>query len=527
MSTLLYYNNQQILSGQPTPLVGKQEAPIRYGERWGNKTTLTLNGQLTGCTYNNLITAQKSLISVFGYDFQNFSIIENGATIFSKPYIIIRELRFPNSNYVGVIPYNITLDCYDQNLFSGVYGVLDPRDEWSFEESTEGLINVNHTISARGFNTNSGVSNGFDNAKNFVLSKTGINPNISPYFITTPSGFNPCLKSLAEKPDRFNGTYSVTETYVADKFFGTNGVLRYSVSFDCDEEGHARVAVNGTIDGCGMAADVSSIRARYNTLNLYNLALEVYSGATNSTGLNTDYISRGYTEDPYARKLSFNSVYDNFPGGQTYLDYHVGVSSGENGITDVTFEGTIKGRGDLAARWQRVQNYYSTFNPFPVAQSGYYAVFPSSPFPLNPNDLTKSVTFNAFHGEINLNYHWDNKEIPWPGFADLSYTLNYTPPLEKIIVNPLLALCGRDYYLGDAGYVQRASFSIEGHGRLICNSANAPTIAQNSARSHANSFFAANGYTNNPLLELNEVSIGVYTLDFKYQWSADGPAFIL
>jgi hypothetical protein len=529
MQTNLYYNNNQILSGQPVPFVGKQESMLQYGERWADKSTITLHGQLTGCTYGELIDSQQRLLNSFAKDFQSFKIIETDLTdqtIFDKPYTFVRSINFPSAAYNNIVDYNVTLECYDEDLFSGVYGVVDPSDEWSIEETVDGFINVTHNISARGFNTTSGDSNAFENAKNFVLANTGLNPNIIPTFVATPSGFNPCLKSIAEKPNRFNATYAVTETYVADQYFGVDGVLRYTVNFDCNEEGVARLAVQGTIDGCGMIADVTSIRNRYETINFYGLAYDVYFGMTNNTGLNPVEVTRNFNEDPYARRLTFNVIYDNITGNEVYLDYGVSLDSGENNITVVTWNGAIKGRGDLRLRWDRVYAFYQTFDPFPTAND-VYNEFSSGAWPLNIKPITKGTTFDKFNGQINLNYSWDNKLIPWAGFEDLDYSLNFIPATRKIIANPLLNLCALDYYIADAGYVKRAEFGIEGHGRLTCDlpPPEAQQLAMSSALYNAN--LALTQYFSTTGLLQEEVSFtkGLYDLSFRFKWSAEGPEF--
>ncbi len=364
--------------------------------------------------------------------------------------------------------------------------------------------------------------------KNFVIPRTGLNPSIIPAFVSTPSGFNPCLKSMEEKINRFNGTYGITETYVADQYYGVDGVLRYTVNFDCKEDGLAEVSVQGTIDGCGLAADVSAIRARYQTLNFYALAEEIYFASTNSTGLNPAFLSRNFNEDPYARRLTFNVTYDNTTGNQVYLDYGVNLDSGEDGITLVTWNGDIKGRGDLRTRWDNVYNYYKTFDPFPTANT-VYLEFSNGAWPLVVKPLTKTVTLDKFNGQIGLNYTWDNKSLPWAGFETLDYTFNFTPSLRKIIANPLLNLCNLDYYVADAGYIQRGSFTVEGRGRLKCDltPAAAQTLAVNSVKFNANQLFAANFSTLNPLLEVNNITKGLYDLSFRFQWSSDGPEFII
>ena len=98
---------------------------------------------------------------------------------------------FDPSN-IGAASYSIELDCYQSSDFNGTFGVMDPVNQWSFNEGDDSLITINHTISARGFKTsNSAITN----AKNFVSGRIGGLTNIS-LFQTGESAF---LMSRDEK----------------------------------------------------------------------------------------------------------------------------------------------------------------------------------------------------------------------------------------------------------------------------------------------------------------------------------------
>jgi hypothetical protein len=516
--TLLYYNNAPILSGQPTPLVRKESSFIRYGERWAAKSNITLKGQITGCTFADLISNQTRLVQNLSKDFQSFEIIENGEVVYTKPYSIIRDIRFSDSSYSYILDYQVNLDCYEENLFSGVFGVLDPNDEWSFEETNDGLVNVTHSISARGFNTSSGISNALNNAKDFVLNRTGLSNIVTPYFTYTGVSFNPCLKSLSEKIDRFNGNYSVTETYVADKYFGLDGVLRYTVNFECNQEGLTRVSVQGNVDGCGMYSDISGIRTRYSLFDKYEAANEVYENTTNSGTLNPLYITSGITEDIYLKRLTFNISFDNSTGDSTYLDYGVNIQSGENGIITVGFDGQIKGRGNAKERWQNVQGFYSGLNPYEYAVQAYNDF--SGAYELNLEPISSGVTYNKFNSQIDVSATWNDSDTP-DGFTDFNYTLNYTPSLQKVSSTPLIDACNKEYYVVDLGFASRASFSIDGNGNIDCS--NKPSLAVASVKQLANQYFGSECPKIRAVLEENNISTGINSISFRFGWSAESP----
>src|SRR5437868_5328844 len=98
MNTQLFYNDTEILSGQPMPFVGREDSFIRYGDRWADKNTFSLRGQITGCTYSGLRAAQDQLINLFSRDFQKFEVKEDNVSIFSANYCMIDRVDFPQSN---------------------------------------------------------------------------------------------------------------------------------------------------------------------------------------------------------------------------------------------------------------------------------------------------------------------------------------------------------------------------------------------------------------------------------------------
>lgn len=520
MSTKLYYDSQEILINQPTPFVGREDSFIRYGDRWADKNTFTLKGQITGCTYSTLRAAQDQLINTFSKDFQKFEIKDNGNSIFSANYCMVERVDFPQSNYAYILDYTVSLNCYQENLFSGTYGVLDPVDEWAFEETNDYIVNLTHTVSARGFNTSSTAANALQNAKSFVSQRMGITGSVAPAFIAAKQGsLSFCLKDLRERVDRFNGTYAVTEVYKADSYYGTDGLLRYASTFDCDNLGGiSKVSIQGEIEGCAHATDMSGLRARYNNLNLPLLASGVFTAAGPGGVLNGQPVSNGITEDPFNKRLSFSTVYDNNPDPLVYLDYGVGIEVSENEITSVNFQGTIKGRGDINTRWDAVQDYYSTLNPYSYALSAYTGF--GGTYPLNTSAINQSTTFNKFNAEISISESWDNRDLPLTGFKNFSYTLHFTPSFQKVAFTPLAQLCGKQYYIVDLGYQTRCGFSVDGNGKICLPGSISNGIS--AARQLGNTSFSTYCPSTNAVLETKDIGSSEDSVSFKFAWSAKG-----
>lgn len=517
--TFLYYNGQQILSGQATPFVGRQDSFVKYGSRWADKTTLTLAGQITGCTYDDLVAAQTRLFNVFNKDFQKFEIKENNRTVFDAKYVTVNRVTFPSSPYSYILNYNITLDCYKEDLFSGVYGVLDPSDDWSFEERPDYTVALVHTVSARGFRTD---TNGLINARTFVNQRTGLANAVAPAFVNrNQPSLSFCLKDWREVINRFNGSYSIEETYLADAYYGVDGLLRYTSTFDCDTlNGLSKVAIEGNIDACGRNASMESIRSRYSGLNLFNLAYQAFTGAGVTGTLNSGFVANGITEDTFNKKITFTRTYDNNPDPLVYLDYSVTTSLSDNEVTTVGFNGTIKGRGDWNTRWQQVQAFYSGLDPYPYALAAYNAL--GIPYPLNTIPNNESTSFNQFNAEITVTEDWDNKDLPPVGFKHFDYTLHFTPSFEKVSYSPLSNVCAADsWYVVDLGFKTRCAFSVNGNG-LVC----APDTITNGivyARQFGNAQFINYCPTVKAVLEKKQIGSTTDTINFDFGWSARSP----
>lgn len=499
--TRILYNNFDVFSGiAPVPLVSQKNSFIKYGEQWGEVSRISLNGYLTGYCSNinyldggflsgtglniidggdfstgissgidggafyandgNLFTNQQYLVTNFSKDFQSLQIIESGKIIFNKPYCLVKSVNFPVSNYVRLIPFQIELDCYESGFFSGAYGILEPRNEWNFTQNKDQSLTIEHNLSCRGFNTSSNNSNALQNAINYIANLSGYNGQITPYFINICSGLSPCLISQKENINRVQGTYSVNETYIFDPFFNS-GVLRYTATYDSGiADGISTVKIAGNLKSC-RNYPIDFVRNRYRTFDSFSSAVDLYSGSTNGQlDLNPFYVSSGIAEDSFSKTLNFDITFNNDQTPNPYLDYN--VTFNRDNLTDITnaqFQGTIRGRGDLKTRYQRVLNFYTEINPYVLTLTEYqndgYQYF------LNPNPLSQSVTRNSFIGEISLGATYTDKTIPPTGFDSIDYNLNFEPPIRKFSATPILDGTG-SYYVVDLGYVNREVVRLQG-----------------------------------------------------------------
>jgi hypothetical protein len=156
----ILYNGVDAFAPQPTPLMGLEDTTIFADEIWGKAETMTLNGQLTGCSYNAIVSAQNEVLNRFNKSYQTLEVWQQeglvSGKVFQKELVEIQSIAFAQAPMFGVLPYTVTLTCYPSGLFSGAYGVLNPQDSWSFVEQQNATLAVTHTISCQPFNTSSG-----------------------------------------------------------------------------------------------------------------------------------------------------------------------------------------------------------------------------------------------------------------------------------------------------------------------------------------------------------------------------------
>lgn len=521
MATTLKYNGLQIASGQPTPLVGESHTSVKYGERWAEIVSITLNGQITGCPadFSGLVDSQISLLSVFNKDFGAFEIYDGTGLVYKAENCVIKNgVRFGSSRYNGLIPYSVDLETYPEELFSGYYGVLDPQDSWEISEEDGGRFTATHTIAARGLITTTGASDALDNAIAFVNSRTGNFEYATPYFVSSSGNWQTCPKTIREQKNRFNGTYSLSISYNGSSYDTDENIVRYSTEVSCDSQnGLLEVDLRGTVEGCSQAS-IDDVRLKYLTLDLTGIIADTASGVY----INPHPTVSGIEENPFVPSLSFRLSYDNFSGAYPYFSYRTVAESGDSDIINVKVDGQILHRGNNTDKWDDMLAFLPTIDLFDIADSGYQDFGGSGS--LNAAPRSSGVSFNRFGGEIRLNAEFDDKAIPVSGFEDFNYSLEYLPSLQKLTVKPLLAtaagtLYGEEYYVCDLGYRNRCEFSVKGNGVIACGY----TVSQGvqNVKNFANSLFSGHCPTSKALLETNNITTGINSINFDFRWSAD------
>ena len=527
--TTIKYNNSFPFSGQPTPFVGRVKNNIVVGERWGAEENWTLLGQLTGCAFSDLTAAKLSLLNSFSRDYQDLEITEDGNTIEVLKYVEIDSIVFNSSPFVKILPYTISLSCYPSGFFSGVFGILDPVDRWEMTENKDRTLNLTHTVSARGFNT-SGISNAYDNAKNYVLGRTGFGNFPEPEFITKYSASGTLL-SQVETPNRLEGSYGITETFTLDQFNTCDkGLLRYTVEAQSPQAGVQTASINGTIQG-SLSDDFSVIRARLSGFDFYsNLMYSLDSGIA----LNPIPVEKQVVEDQNRKLITFAYSFDDNRNPEINFDYSIVVNSGDSNV-NVSLNGSVNGRGELKNRWEKAENYFKTYlepSKFFLVSSGYsgYLAENSITGQLNPNELSSSVSYDKFNGVVSFSYDYSDKPAPVStGLESLDFSLSWVPPLRRILPEEIIYQSGSvfspKYEVTDLGYIPRGVFSLNGSAvpkREIGITSGTSTLSEieNAIRAIYSDYFT--GYSGVYLTEdsLTQTKGGLYS--FSDSWTYEG-----
>lgn len=521
---IILYNHENPFIKQPVPIVGLGEASIYYGEKWAQREELSLNGQLTGCTFNDIHDAYGALISGFAENYKSLEIWqeENGISgkVFQKDLVEVNSINVSNQRWIGALTYDISLSCYPSGYFSGAFGILEPVNNWSFEEQENEVLNVRHEISCKGFNTSSLVNNALENAKRWATDKTGFDGMVSPIFINGLTTGNFGLISQTERIDRFNGTYSIDEIYTNDLTRTGYGVVRYATSFDSGNEG---ISVNLQGEVVGWGQNIGATRSAFNALDKFAIALRAYNDIFNLSDLNPIALRQEINEDAYESKILFNYSFDNSNLPESYFDYTVNLNSGD-GIS-VSIGGQIVSRGgDAAIKFQKSKAFADTVSLYNLAAQYYSGFYPNaSAYPLNPKASSSGISFNEYRGEVSLNAVFNDFEQVQNGLDSFDYAIKFVPQMVKFNVQEILN-GGGSHSVVDLGYANRAAININGTSRINKNTTSA--LGVEIIKQKCQQLFSTYGRYANAFLEqknINFASNDERLVSFDFTWSFDSP----
>ena len=482
----ILYDGSDVFNGlagvQPIPYVTRAQQPIRYGDHWGQLSTISINGQITG-NATELFTNKDAIVSAFKKDYQSF-VVKDGTDNILEITGVVKSINFGDHKYYGLLDYSIQIEAYEQSLFSGQWGVLSPADQISYTDNEEGYIDIIHTCSAKGFHTGEeestyNESNALRNAKEFVFSKrNGWESKVKPIFASGEADFSlvsPMLINSSESIDRFEGTYELTDTYRFSKTGLDPVISKQSISV---ESGIEQDAITVTIDGeimAGKSGTLDIARTHLDNIKIFDTANRFLP---DNVELYTIPVSLDIKENPQANSLSYSTSYDNiaiFGTGEfgkvdsnnspttrnAYFDYTVSLNTDEiTDITTATINGTVKGRGNIIHRRKNIESYYADMKSgdklsnFLCQAAGevYSGVIggpsstPQNHHHLNaiPNSL--SVTSGNANAQISISAEFSDEDF-LEGFSSVDYTINTKTAMPIKVVSPSARFKENGHYM--------------------------------------------------------------------------------
>lgn len=527
-SVQILYNGVDAFAPQPVPFVTLGEETIYADEIWGRAESMTLQGNITGCTFDTMVSGQQALLASFSKPFQTLEIWEtdNGVSgkVFQKDFVEINSVRFDQSRWFGLLPYSIEMTCYPSGLFSGVFGILNPQDAWAFAEQQNEALDITHTISCQPFNTSSGSSNALDNARNWAFGRTGINAWVYPAMISGVSPANFCLLTQAETIDRFNGTYSLTENYTNDLARSGYGVIRYSADI-ASGNNLITVQLNGTAQGCGR--NITGMRAEFAKIDKTAIALKQYQSAFNRADLNPIPTAQSFNENAFTTEINFSYSFDNSTLPPVWFDYSVECDVGTNGLISAAINGTVNARGgDVASKLSRTMAFASGVNLYNLTLPFYNNFDVSSIIPLNPVPLSNGQTNNQTDGTVGMNATYNNRAAAVSALDQFNASISITPSLAQVDSKPTLGGLGT-YSVVTLNYGTRAAITI--NGNAVTNRLFSATDGIAAVKDAAYALFAQYGNLVNATLDQSNITASrtdERVLSFSYVWTF-GPTNIV
>jgi hypothetical protein len=526
----ILYNNKDVFSGiSSVPFVSISNDYLDFGNKWNQVTNITLEGQLTGKflgqpSYSLLSEAAKKLHDNFKENYKTLLITENNSGLYTGANAIINSINIEQSSWYGLLPYSIDITVYDSGLFKDYYGVVDPEETFSFDEEEGDILNVTHSISAKGIIAKN--KNAIENAKDWVLSKTGNINSFSPILIQNARAVESrpyLLYSVKEIIDRFEGTYSWEGTYKKSTNLENpnNSILNYSVDLNSGiEDGIITTNINGNLEGNNLTV----LRGEYNNLDLYTICSQICNRLMKEP-LSNRPIAQSVEEIFEENRLNFSSTFNNDYSDQLVNNYTVDINEDSlKCIRTVNLSSTISCKyGDLATKWQKVNDFYKNrFFPYSLASEEYFSEFGSAD--LNPVPLTESISFDQFNAQINYNAQYSNKPVIFnTDILNVNSSVTFNPSIFIHIANTS-AFSPREHNIYNLRAANRSSIQISVTAAAKMNKD--ISVAESAALSEANRI--RSNYTNgraNLLLEDREISRNndIKTVTINETWSFEGP----
>lgn len=462
MAVLVKYNDQ-ILT--PSPFVSESVRSNIEGNYVYQTYDFSLNGFVTG----NIDLTRDTLLNVFSGDFKEFFV--SGQDILLTGYsCVVRNVSFAPSWAMGVGSYTIDLECYKVDDFGS--GVINPSNEWGFQEGRGGVVDISHKISAQGINLSGSP---YGEAKAFVESFAGAGTFISGRFgrYSNIGTGDLELFSSTRSANNAAGSYSIEELYkVGMTGVGiTSTVTQYN--FDISSgiaEDYTTVSVSAEQE-CAPNCNITGFLI--NAIDFYNLAA---NESRLYTSLNRAPVSFNFNlVNTNKAQYQISFIDDTL---HTYFDYTQSYQfDNVTQVTDIDINGVIKAKGPVKQRFLNVSGYYYATNCVngidiisgDIGVENYLHSFArdfysslGGGFSLNNKAMKLSKKENPYKGEIELGATFSDKDHI-TGFIDANWSVDITLPVQTIIPRSSCLVTGLwQSYNAQINNRQRINVTAEG-----------------------------------------------------------------
>lgn len=444
---------------EPLPLLAESSTPMFLSGLYDHSSVdMQLVGFLTGSDISSLSLQKQQMISGLLNEYGDLVVQISGDTKTYEKTLPV-SLDFQDSDMTTILPYSASFKTFTGESFSNFFGVSSPKNEWSFQEQENQIVQATHTISAQGEKVND--QDALQNAIDFVTGQTGFY-NVAPIL----TGSNAFLKSRNENINRKTANYSITEVYHfdgSDRQETASGIVTYETTVNYNKDGGLNAGINGSIYGSfdgeqvhtglftpqdatnALIQDVAASMSSYDSgaFSFIRNQPNTYSYNIN-TGSNTIDFSFSYIDlDNIDQIGNIGHKYKSSVQADKDQANFIVSAEGElffNGINSVVNTGLYED----SARFQEIDAVYSGIDPYNVAYQGWLDFqlgdmdFTGLNVYLNSTVKSRSVQKDPVNNRITYSAQFDTSIDLNTGLNNLVVSITDKIPLQLSNVVPTI-----------------------------------------------------------------------------------------
>jgi hypothetical protein len=310
----------------PVPIINYAREIVRdeANNKFFNRVTLGCQGALLAqsgqISFGQLDkTKFVALKNALAIDRQLLTITHQSGYFASGVYPRIENFQTGDTNnWVSYLRYSFNFVWEEE--FTKDQAVQSFSENWQWQETEDGRVEVSHQIQAKGLNTNRDQSNNaLQNARRFVQTKLG--PGSIPILFPTQisviygKGLNVTYirRLYQEQANPSDGSYYITENFILVSGHGLNYAHKRNSQISTDQNNYSTLSVTGEIQGQGNTPDERTNNASAAWLSikstLYNIATEDYTDLGGSRTLQLTPLSINATTNPGAGKINYTYTF--------------------------------------------------------------------------------------------------------------------------------------------------------------------------------------------------------------------------